>query len=389
MDERYSGVAEYTRLLVQHLLEQDSRNQYFLYYNSRHDVSGRLPRFDFPNARFVRTRIPNKIFHYPFLKFLGRPYFDRLVQKQTGERMDIFFMPHLNFAAWSPAVKSVVAVHDLSFYHFPEFFNWRKNLWHRLLGVRGLLRRFDQVVAFSKNSAEDIGSLTGIAPERISVIPSGVEAKFRKLAADDPELLATRAKYSLPDRFILALSTVEPRKNIEGLIEAFEVLKGEQGSDDLKLIIAGGRGWKSAPIYRRAARSAYSSDIIFLGYVPAEDRPALYNAATVFAFPSFYEGFGFPPLEAMACGTPTVVATASCLPEVVGQGALLVDSYNPLALAEAIRNIFTDKRLAAELSAAGKVQAAIFNWNKTAKAYLDIFSNVTERDAARAVRSDK
>lgn len=376
MDERYSGVAEYTRLLVQHLLEEDSANRYFLYYNSRRDVSGRLPRFAFPNARFVRTRIPNKVFNYLFLKLFGRPFFDRLAEKQTGERIDLFFMPHVNFAAWSPRARSVLAVHDLSFFHFPEFFNWRKNLWHHMLAMKKLIRRFDAVVAFSRNTADDIAAIAGIASERIRVIPSGLERKFAKLSAGDRRLAETRKKYKLPERFIFTLSTVEPRKNIEGLIEAFEILKKDGGQEDLQLVIAGGRGWKSGPIYRRAAASPSSSDIVFLEYVDNDDRAFLYNLAAVFAFPSFYEGFGFPPLEAMACGTPTVVSSASCLPEVVGDGALIIDPYNPAALAAALEALLRDAELAADFSRAGLERAKSFDWQKTAQGYLSLFESL-------------
>lgn len=382
LDERYSGVSEYVRLLLTNLLEVDTQNQYFLFYNSARDFSGRLPVFRQSNVHVVYTRLPNKIFNYLFLKIFGRPYFDRLAKRQTGQSIDLFFMPHLNFAAWSPEVKSVLAVHDLSFYYFPEFFNWRKNLWHRLLNVKKLVKRFDRVVAFTENSADDIVSLSHMQRERLSVIPSGLEAGFKPLLKNDPELLRVRGKYALPERFILSLSTVEPRKNIEALIEAFDLLKSKEskradrGVTSLKLVIAGGRGWSSASMYRRAESSPYARDIIFLDYVEAGDRVYLYNAAEVFAFPSFYEGFGFPPLEAMACGTPVVAATSSCLPEIAGEGALMIDPYNSAALAEALQTILEDDILAQKLRAAGLRTAEKFRWKKTALAYLDLFQEL-------------
>ncbi len=379
MDERYSGVSEYTRLLLTALLRADSENRYFFYYNSYADISARLPRFDFPNVRLIRTQIPNKLFNYPLLRLWRRPRFDNIVQRLTGEKMDIFFMPHVNFAAWSPSVKTILAVHDLSFFRFPEFFSWRKNLWHFLLGIKQLIRRFDTVVAFSHNTAEDVQALSGIAATRVSVIASGLEAGFSPMSSSDPRLSVVRQKYGLPKRFILALSTIEPRKNIEGLIEAFEILKRRDGFKDLQLIIAGGRGWKATPIYRRATTSFVSSDIRFIGYVENEERVALYNLASTFVFPSFYEGFGFPPLEAMACGTPTIVAAASCLPEMVGSGAITVDPYDSTLFGEALYNVLSDEFLARRLSAEGMKRTTSFSWKSTAEKYLELFHKTVAR----------
>ena len=220
MDKRYSGVAEYTVELLQALLKRDQINTYWLFYNSARDISFRLPVFNYPNVRIIRTRFPNKIFNYAFLKLFQRPYFDRLI----GEKIDIFFMPHFNFAAWSPSVKSVVAVHDVSFLHFSEFFSWRKNIWHRLLGVKKLLRRFSKVVALSENTRLDIINTVKIEEKKVITFYSGLSSVFKKLSPDNPEMRRVKEKYHLPDTFLLFLGTVEPRKNIEGLIKAFEII---------------------------------------------------------------------------------------------------------------------------------------------------------------------
>jgi len=374
MDKRYSGVAEYTYELLKALLKIDQQNQYWLLYNSFHDVSSRLPLFDYPNVSIIRTKYPNKFFNYVLLKFLHRPYFDKIV----GQPIDIFFMPHLNFARWSASVPSILTVHDLSFVYFPRFFNWRKNIWHALLSVKKLLKRSSVVVALSENTQNDVKKYANLDDAHTATIYSGISDVFTIISKDDSQLKVVRQKYQLPPSFILFLGTVEPRKNIEGLIKAFEIVKTKQPSD-LKLVIAGGRGWKARPVFQIAATSSCSTDIIFLDYVEASEKVALYNLATIFVYPSFYEGFGFPPLEAMACGTPTIVSATSSLPEVVGDGAVMIDPYNPMSIASAISEVLNDESLRSHLIEQGKQQAAKFTWEKTAEQYLELFSSISKK----------
>ncbi|QQS60591.1 glycosyltransferase family 4 protein [Candidatus Falkowbacteria bacterium] len=374
MDKRYSGVAEYTFELLKALLIIDQKNHYWLLYNSYHNVSDRLPTFDYPNVTIVRTKYPNKFFNYVLLKCFHRPLFDKLV----GQPIDIFFMPHLNFARWSPSIPSIITVHDISFVYFPQFFNWRKNVWHWLLSVKKLLKRSTLVVTLSENTQRDVRQYTKLDAERTRTIYSGISDSFQIINKNDIRLGEVKQKYQLPDVFMLFLGTIEPRKNIEGLIKAFEIVKSKQ-CPDLKLVIAGGRGWKADPVYEAANKSSFVKDIIFLDYVEAGDKVYLYNLATLFVYPSFYEGFGFPPLEAMASGTPTIVSATSSLPEVVGDGAIMIDPYNPDALAMAISEVCNDESLRSLLSEKGKQQATKFNWRKTAEQYLELFSLISKK----------
>lgn len=374
MDKRYSGVAEYTFELLKALLIIDQKNHYWLLYNSYHDVSDRLPTFDYSNVTIVRTKYPNKFFNYVLLKCFHRPLFDKLV----GQPIDIFFMPHLNFARWSPSLPSIVTVHDLSFIHFSKFFNWRKNLWHGLLSVKKLLKRSSVVVTLSENTQNDVKQYAHLDDAHTATIYSGISEVFTIINKEDSRLQAVKQKYNLPNTFIFFLGTIEPRKNIEGLIKAFEIVKSKQVSD-LKLVIAGGRGWKADPVYEAANKSSFVKDIIFLDYVEAGDKVYLYNLATLFVYPSFYEGFGFPPLEAMASGTPTIVSATSSLPEVVGDAAIMIDPYNPEALATAIKEVINDESLRSLLSEKGKQQATKFNWRKTAEQYLELFSSIIKK----------
>jgi len=372
-DEKYSGIGEYTFRLLTALLERDSENRYILFYNAFKDVSRRLPDFSkYQNVRVVRRRFPNKIFNYALLWFWGRPRFDKLVK----EKVDIFFMPHINFAAVSKNVKSVVAIHDLSFLVNPEFFSWRKNAWHSFVNVKKLVKRFNRVVAVSKYTQQDLIEVCGAAPQKVTAIYSGLDESLRPINKDSDELRLVKEKYSLRKPFILFLATLEPRKNVEGLVKAFDILKSSGNFPDLELVLAGGRGWRAAPIFKAIKEAKFSSDIKVLNYIDSKDRAALYNLAAVFAYPSFYEGFGFPPLEAMACGTPVVAAANSSLPELLESDAVLVDAYNPSSIAEGLKEVLSDNALASELSARGLKKAAAFSWEKTAEQYLELFAKL-------------
>jgi glycosyltransferase involved in cell wall biosynthesis len=370
LDAQYSGVAEYTLNLLQALIKEDKLNDYVLFYNSAKDLSGRLPKLESAKVSFVGRRWPNKFLNYGLFKFLNWPRLDRLMNK----KLDVFWAPHINFLAW-PRAKNIITIHDLSFLRYPAFFSTRKNFWHRQLNVPKLIKGADKVVVISVNTKRDIVELAGVSPDKISVIYSGVSAAYRPLDKNEPRLNEIKTKYQLPDKFILYLGTIEPRKNLVGLIAAYNYLR--QNYPELaavKLVIAGGNGWKFKETYRAAAAAPFKDDIKFLGYIEAADKCPLYNLASVFAFPSFYEGFGFPPLEAMACGVPVVASFASSIPEVVGEAGILVDPYNAADSGEALAQVLLNESLAADFKEKGLARAKEFNWAKTAQQYLEIFN---------------
>lgn len=370
MDAQYSGVSEYVYRLLEAIFAIDQKNEYILFCNGLQDA--KLPDFKKDNVKIVQTRIPNKVFNYLYLWPLGRPLFDKLV----GESVDIFFMPHLHLAAYSKNIKSILTVHDLSFLVDRKWFSFRKNIWHWFVNVKKLTKRFDKIVAVSENTKRDLMAICNIAENKIKVIYSGISEKFTKLDIHDPKLNIIKNKYRLHKPFILFLSTIEPRKNIIGLIKAFEILKENNQYPNLQLVLAGGLGWKSEPIIKAIKSSLVQEDIIMLDYVDSADRPVLYNLALAFAYPSFYEGFGFPPLEAMACGTPVVASANSSLGEIVGDAGILVDPYNPESIALGLKTILDNKDLAEELSLRGLAQARKFNWQKAAQSYLELFEEL-------------
>lgn len=374
MDARYSGVSEYTLNLIKEILKLDNHNEYRFFYNSFGNCPN-IPEFNAKNVKLVKYNYPNKLLNYLLFKFFNYPKID----KELG--VDVFFMPHINFIGLSSGSKSLITVHDLSFLRNPEFFSLRKNFWHNMINVSKLLKKFKQIIAISENTKRDIIELCGISPDKIKVIYSGIGQEYKQIInpnlVEEEKLKEIKQKYNLPDKFILYLGTIEPRKNIEGIIKAYNQLRIDNSElEDVKLIIVGGKGWKSKNIYKEWDLSEYKDDIKFLDYISSENKVYLYNLASVFLYPSFYEGFGFPPLEAMACGTPVIASYSSSLPEVIGDAGLLVDPYNITEIANALKQILLNKDLSDKLIKKGLEQAKQFSWIKTAREYLEVFSRL-------------
>lgn len=370
MDTQYSGVSEYTLNLVKEILKLDTNNHYKLFYNSGRDVSKRMPKFT-GNYQIISKRYPNKIFNYLMQKTLHYPKIDQILG------IDLFFMPHINFISLSPTCPSILTIHDLSYLKFKRFFSFRKNLWHALINTKNLIKRFDKIIAVSENTKNDLIELCHVKPEKIKVIYSAISKDYKIVEKNNEQLNKIKEKYSLPQNFILYLGTIEPRKNIIGIIKAYEIMQNKNKDlADYKLVIAGKQGWKNKNIIKIWQQSKYRNKIKFLDYIPCQDKVYLYNSACLFIYPSFYEGFGFPPLEAMACGIPVVTSFISSLPEVVGNAAIMVDPYNVNQIALAMEQVLTNPDLKNNLIKKGLAQASQFSWEKTAKQYLELFNSI-------------
>jgi len=366
MDKYYSGVSEYTANLLMALLDQDKDNEYCLFYNSFKNLGGRLDQWPSGQVLVFKTSWPNKIFNYVLQSLFAYPKLDKVLGGVA-----VFWSPHFNFARLGQATKKIITVHDLSFLRYPEFFSWRKNFWHKALRIKRTLETAEKIVAVSENTKNDIIELIGIAPEKISVIYSGNNLIKREVSEiEKQEFLSAQ---NISGRFILYLGTIEPRKNIIGLIQAFNQLKTQERFKDLKLVLAGAKGWKTRLIDKEWQKSAYQNDIIFLGYISKKDKEILYSSATVFVYPSYYEGFGFPPLEAMTYGLPVICSNVSSLPEVVAEAALMINPFKPAEMAEALELILLDEKLRTNLINKGYERSKLFSWDETAREYLKIF----------------
>lgn len=357
-----TGVEEYTINLLSHLLPEP-KNNYQLFYNAYRKVKLDYPWLSLSNVQLKDFRIPNRLF-FITARYLNQPKIDSFLRG-----IDVYFNPHFFVAPLSANCKKVVTFHDLSFIHHPEFFSWRKRAWQKfLMDARAEAQKADKIIAVSQSTKEDLINLYGIEPKKIKVIYSGVGEQFRPFSIPPQDSKLVKKKYNLPDKFILYFGTIEPRKNLIGLIRAFELLEGK----DYKLVIAGAKGWLEQEIFMAARQSKKSRKIIFTGFVEEQDKPALYNLAELFVYPSFFEGFGFPPLEAMACGLPTIVSANSSLSEVVGQAALMIDPTNIDELAWVIQTVLSDKDLRDRLIKKGLKQARRFSWQKSARQTLEV-----------------
>jgi len=261
---------------------------------------------------------------------------------------------------------TVVTIHDLTFFRLPEALPPLKRFYLRI-ATRNATRRAARVIAVSRQTRDDLIRFLHLPAEKVDVVHNGVSEAFCPAAPE--EVAAFRHRRGLPPRFLFFLGTLEPRKNIIRLLEAFARWKGDVGGgkhEGVKLIVAGAKGWSFARIFAHVEELGLEREVIFPGFVPTEELPWWYRAAECFVYPSLYEGFGLPVLEAMACGTPVITSSSSSLPEVAGDAAITVDPRDVPALAEAIGRVMADAMLREEMRQAGLRQARRFSWSKAA-----------------------
>jgi glycosyltransferase involved in cell wall biosynthesis len=270
---------------------------------------------------------------------------------------DAYFGPAGALPLRSVGCPTVITVHDLAIYRNPDWFPGRQPLSTRLVIPRSL-DRSDVVIAVSDNTAQDLEDLFGVPSSRIDVVPHGVSSRFRPMGGED--LAIARAKLKLPERFILFVGTIEPRKNLGTLLEAWAMLRSRPD-----LVIVGDWGWRYEATKEQIGRLGDRVHHIE-GLDPA-NLPAVYNLARVLAHPAWYEGFGLPPLEAMACGTPVVVSDRSSLPDLVGDAGLIAAADDPEAWRKALEKVVEDSDLAAGMKRRGILRAAQFSWPRSAR----------------------
>lgn len=279
----------------------------------------------------------------------------------------------LNIVPLLAPCPSVVTIHDLAFLRVPQHFHAAKRHYLAAL-TRRSVRLAAHILTVSQFTRREVIDLLGVPPEKVTAIPNGCDPPSRLPRAE--EIAAFRGRHELPERFLLFVGTLEPRKNLLTLLRAYARLRDEIA---MPLIIAGGKGWLYEPIFTLVEELGLRQQVRFVGFVSQEELPLWYSAATAFVYPSLYEGFGFPPLEAMHYGTPVVTSNTTSLPEVVGDAALTVDPTNVEELAQALLRITGDEELRTRLRARGKEQAARFSWQRTAHATLQVLRDTHKR----------
>jgi glycosyltransferase involved in cell wall biosynthesis len=265
------------------------------------------------------------------------------------------------------ACSVVVTVHDLTFFRFPDTLPPLRRVYLRA-ATRSATRRALRVIAVSRQTRDDLVQYLDVPAEKVDVVHNGVAESFHPAPAEEVALF--RQRRGLPRRFLLFLGTLEPRKNVVSLLEAFAGWREQAGRDGgqegIKLVVAGAKGWYFERIFARAEQLGLGDEVLFPGFLPAGELPWWYRAADCFIYPSVYEGFGLPVLEAMACGTPVITSSVSSLPEVAGSAAIMVDPQDVPALAEAIGRVVRDAGLREMMRHAGLQQAARFSWDQAA-----------------------
>ncbi len=324
---------------------------------------------EFPGWEVRRSRLPGE---RPMARILWEQALQPGALRRAG--VNLVHAP-VNVGPMVRSCPLVVTVHDLSFLLYPETFRPMQRLYQRVM-ARWTARHAERVITVSESTRADVMRLFGVPAERVVAVPNGVSGSYRPLPPGEVE--AFRRREGLPEQFLLCVSTMEPRKNIPRLLEAFARLPGAP-----LLVIAGGKGWYFDAIFATIERLGLQNRVRLTGYIAQHDLPLWYNAATWFVYPSLYEGFGLPALEALACGTPSIVSNSSSLPEVVGDAAILVDPHDVSALAEALARALQDPGLAAGLRQAGPQRAAEFSWARTAAATAAVYRNVMSGGESR------
>jgi glycosyltransferase involved in cell wall biosynthesis len=270
----------------------------------------------------------------------------------------------------------VVTIHDLAIVRFPQKFR----RWHRTFTgyvLPRLVRSVDAIVSVSQATKNDLVELLDVLPDRISVIPCGISTRFAPLPLEDPHLRTVRERYSLPEQYVITVGAVEPRKNLPRLLRAVEILSRTRPAlRSLSLLHVGPAGWLMQEVAQTISELRIRDRVRFLGYVPNEDLAALYQLARVAVYPSLFEGFGLPVLEAMASGCPVVTSNCSSMPEVAGDAALLVDPMSEESIAEGLARLWLDDSLRDDLILRGRYRAADFTWESTARETMKLYDRV-------------
>lgn len=370
-----AGIGRYTSHLLRAMARANTTDRFVVFQHRRH----RTPLIEQDNFRRAT---------------LFAPVHTRLEQWMLPIELARFALDLLHSPDFIPPlythVPTVITVHDLAFLHWPHFLTKDSAAYYGQ--IDRAVKHAAHIIVPSESTKQDLIAQLGAPQSKVSVIYEAADERFTPLPPAETRAQITQ-KYGLPPSFILFVGTIEPRKNVDGLLRAFHHLRTKYGVTDTGLVIAGGRGWLYDQVLSLAQELDLANSAFFLGRVPDHDLHRLYVAARCHVHAAHYEGFGLPPLEAMACGTPTIVSNVSSLPEVVGDAALLVDPENWEEIAIAMHRLLSDPALHAELRQKGLQRARCFSWDLAARRTLEVYRQVgalpATLPAARAAASTR
>jgi glycosyltransferase involved in cell wall biosynthesis len=349
-----AGIGQYIQSLMQALAEIDHEDEFTLFH-SRKDNH---PFVTAPNIRYRALWTPS---HHRFET-------TTMTAELLPHRLDVLHSPDFIPPRYT-RYPAVITVHDLAFLLYPRFLTKQSARYYGQVDVAA--RRAAHIIAVSQSTRRDVIKLLGVPSDKVTVIHEAAQPLFRPLdRAQARQHVAS--VFGVEQDFILFVSTIEPRKNLPTLLEAFRKMR-DVHRVEVKMVVAGRRGWLTEEMNDQIDKLQLNGHVHFLGAVPNEELLYLYNAAKVFALPSFYEGFGLPPLEAMACGTPIVVSNTSSLPEVVGDAGQLVDPNDVEAWSVVLWRVLSDENLRAEMCEKGLRRVASFSWERAARETLAVY----------------
>ncbi len=366
---RQAGVSKYTELLINSLAALDTQDEFIIYTapGSRPPEFAAAPNFTLKASHLPTIKPPVRI---GWEQFLAPPILLR-------DRPALLHCP-VNVVPLAAPCPTVLTIHDLGFLRFPERYKWAKRTY-LANATRLSAKRAAHIITDAEAIRQEVIELLKISPDKVTAIPLAADSRFQP--AEAAKVATFRREKNLPERFIIYVGTLEPRKNIPLLLKGFARLRCENPAavDGVGLVLGGAKGWLYEEIFRLIRELGLEESVQFPGYIADADLPLWYNSAEVMVYPSIYEGFGFPPLEAMACGTPVITSNTSSLPEVVGEAGLMVAPDDEPGMAEALRRVLTEPKLQAELSLKGITQAARFSYRETARQTLEVYRKVAGR----------
>ncbi len=363
--QNHAGLGRYAGEVARSLAQEKNEVELSLFYNWQ-SPEDRLP--DYLQAIPHRSR---RLSNKPWRMAVLLSQMLRWPMDNVFGAVEIFHATN-HLLAFFKRARTVFTLHDLIFLHYPEY-HLPTNRWYLTFAMPRYLRASHVVVTPSECSRQDALKFYGLPEDKIKVIPEAAGPAFKPAGGPIP-LNRARQRYNLPERFVLHVGTIEPRKNLNRLLEAFRPLLADW--PDLKLVLVGKKGWLYESFFQQLRELGMEEVVFFPGFVDEADLPAFYHLAELFVYPSLYEGFGLPPLEAMACGTPVICSSSSSLPEVVGSAGLLIDPTDTAGLSEAMRRVLSDGTLRADLARRGLSQAQKFSWHKTVKALEEVYQSL-------------
>jgi glycosyltransferase involved in cell wall biosynthesis len=366
------GVGQYAYQLARALAHVDRVNSYVLYPVFYFIVSPDYHRAELPRAANMRVAhrwLPPELVLWLWRRERPERFKEYLLGRAEVVHSTTFCAPRFR----APRRRLVVTIHDCTFVTHPEF-HLPANVEHCLRGTQLAIERADMLIAVSESTRRDLIERMGAPADRIVVTQEAADPGLAPVT-DATRLESVRRRYGLPERFVLSLGAMEPRKNLPRLLEAFAAL-APAVRNEFALVVAGAQGWLNDAVHEQVQKLGLGESVHFVGYIEQEDLAALYSLATVFAYPSLWEGFGLPVLEAMACGTPVLTSSVSSLPEVAGDAAILVQPTDVDAIGEGLGRLLEDGSLRADLSARGRGRAAEFSWERCARETLAVYERV-------------